>query len=108
MLDMLVYNTKLKQFEILDYKTNKNITHYSVYKSKMRYPVEHLDSCEVNTYSLQLSLYKYFIEKYTGIAIGACRVIWFNTKNDNYKVITLNKLDEEVYLILNDYSASKE
>jgi hypothetical protein len=107
MLDMLAYNIKNDTFEIYDYKTNKDIRRINSYNKYMLPPLEHLFECEYNTYSLQLSIYKYFIEKYTSIKIDKLNVIWFNQKNDDYEVINLDYLGEEVELILNDYLVDK-
>jgi hypothetical protein len=54
---------------ITDYKTNKEIkiesfTNWEGLKQKMSHPVAHLDDCNFNHYSLQLSLYMYMILKH--------------------------------------------
>ena len=61
-----VVNNKLY---ITDYKTNKEIkekgfTNWEGITSKMFKPVNHLDDCNLNHYSLQLSLYAYIIKKH--------------------------------------------
>jgi hypothetical protein len=105
MLDMLVYNTKTNCYEIYDYKTNKDIDFTSKFEKKFYEPITHLDVCEFNTYSLQLSLYQYFIEKYTSIKIDGTYVVWFNIKNESYKLIPLLNLTKEVQDILTHYKA---
>jgi hypothetical protein len=56
----------MNKVNIEDYKTNKEIQ-LSSYKNwegisqKMKHPVSHLDDCNFNHYSLQLSLYLYII-----------------------------------------------
>ena len=52
-----------------DYKTNKEIktegfTNWEGITTKMNSPVSHLDDCNVNHYTLQLSLYMYIILKH--------------------------------------------
>ena len=54
---------------IMDYKTNKEIktegfTNWEGITSKMAAPVNHLDDCNLNHYTLQLSLYMYIILKH--------------------------------------------
>jgi hypothetical protein len=54
---------------IYDYKTNKEIktagyTNWEGITDKMLAPVNHLDDCNLNHYSLQLSLYMYMILKH--------------------------------------------
>lgn len=57
------------KLHITDYKTNKEIkekgyTNWEGITSKMFNPVSHLDDCNLNHYSLQLSLYAYIIKKH--------------------------------------------
>lgn len=52
-----------------DYKTNKEIkekgfTNWEGITNKMFKPVNHLDDCNLNHYSLQLSIYAYIIKKH--------------------------------------------
>lgn len=54
---------------ITDYKTNKEIktegfTNWEGITTKMLPPVQHLDDCNLNHYTLQLSLYMYIILKH--------------------------------------------
>jgi len=54
---------------INDYKTNKEIkekgfTNWEGITNKMYKPVNHLDDCNLNHYSLQLSIYAYIIKKH--------------------------------------------
>ena len=57
------------QVIIRDWKTNKKIDKESYYdratksKQKMKYPLSHLDDCNLVAYSLQLSTYAYMLEK---------------------------------------------
>lgn len=57
------------QVHITDYKTNKEIkvegfTNWEGKTQKMTSPVSHLDDCNLNHYTLQLSLYMYIILKH--------------------------------------------
>ena len=61
MVDCLFWNKKSEMLEIWDYKTNKEIKTSNNYGNKMLHPISHLDECELNTYSLQLGLYKHII-----------------------------------------------
>lgn len=54
---------------VCDYKTNKKIDKESYVdwegrSKKMLYPVEHLDDCNMNHYTLQMSLYAYILMRY--------------------------------------------
>jgi len=55
--------------DILDYKTNKEIKtegfkNYEGISQKMRFPLSHLDDCNLNHYALQLSVYMYIVIKH--------------------------------------------
>ena len=103
MLDMLSYNTKTNKFEIYDFKTNKRFSMASEFEKNFLPPLEHLDECEFNTYSLQLSLYKIFIQKYTDIEIDKLKVVWFSVNNEDYKIVELNYLPEECKTLLRNF-----
>ncbi len=103
MLDMLIYNTQTEKYEIFDFKTNKKFTEVSEYNKKLLPPVKHLDETEYNIYSLQLSLYKLFIEKYTGLEINKLKIVWFSINNDNYKVIELKYLPKECEALMKKF-----
>lgn len=103
MVDMLCFNTQKNCFEIYDFKTNKQINYTSKFGKKMLTPLDHLDACEYNTYSLQLGLYKRFLEDHTSIKIQNLYVLWFNKKNDNYQLMPLLNLEKEVDLIIQKF-----
>jgi hypothetical protein len=101
MLDMLSYNPQKNVFEIYDFKTNKDFNYTTKFNKKYNEPLSHLDDCEFSAYSLQLSLYKYIIEKYTDIRIADLYVVWFSINNETYQLIPLNYLEDEVKVLLN-------
>jgi len=103
MLDMLAYNTLTEQFEIFDFKTNKKFTTKSEFEKTLLPPVSHLDESEFNIYSLQLSLYRLFIQKYTDIKIDKLKIVWFSVNNEDYKIIELKYYPEECLELLNKF-----
>jgi ATP-dependent exoDNAse (exonuclease V) beta subunit len=103
MVDCLFFNKKSNMLEIWDYKTNKKISNKNEYGEKFKSPISHLDVCEINTYSLQLSLYKHIIQKNTNLKIGNCYLIWINEKNENYKVFKCKDLETEIKLMLEKF-----
>lgn len=103
-LDLLAYNERKEQFEIYDFKTNKDITRTSLYNESFKTPLDSLELCEFNTYSLQLSLYKYIIEKYTKIRISTSYIVWFNSRNANYECIPTTDLTPYVVRMLDSIS----
>lgn len=100
MIDQIFYNKKTGKLEIWDWKTNKAISTENKYQ-KFKSPISHLDECELNTYSLQLNIYKYIIEKNTGLQFGDCYIAWFFEENTDFKIIKTLPLHTEVKLILN-------
>lgn len=100
MVDCLFFNKKSNMLEIWDYKTNKEIKLKNDFGQKFYNPISHLDVCEINTYSLQLSLYKHIIEKNTNLKLGNNYLIWINENNDNYKIFTCKDLNAEIKLML--------
>lgn len=60
--DLIVENPT--NFCIFDFKTNKAFNFSSKYDEYFQSPLEYLSQCEFTTYSLQLSIYAYMLEKY--------------------------------------------
>lgn len=86
MLDMLFYNVKKKEFQIYDWKTNKEFT--TEMKSRhLTGDLYMIEESDLEIYSLQLEMYKQIIEKNTGIKLGKSYIVWFSHNNDNYKII---------------------
>jgi len=69
-IDALMYNTKKDCYSIIDWKTSKKFDTGNQYSKYMKDPFGHVVACNTSEYSLQLSLYKYILEKYTSIRIG--------------------------------------
>lgn len=101
MLDMLFYNVKWNVFQIYDWKTNKKFSR----EEKERHFIGDLciiEDCDLETYSLQLSLYKYIIEKNTGIKLGKSYIIWFSHNNTSYEIIECKDRSYHAQLIVNN------
>ena len=88
---VVAYNKETKQLEIYDWKTNKDISCWSTWHRKMLGPFSSLDECELNSYSLQLSLYKALLQR-QGINIGNMFLVWFNENNKSYMLFPCNDL----------------
>jgi hypothetical protein len=89
MVDMLFYNKKSKMFEIWDWKTNSADKAFNEDPEKVQYlqhPLYLLQNTAMDIYSLQLSTYKYIIEKNTNIKLGNSYIVWFSHKNEDYEV----------------------
>ena len=100
MLDILFYNVRAKQFQIWDNKTNKKLTLKTERRLKNELYV--LDDSDLTIYSLQLGLYKYIIEKNTGIKLGKSYLIWFSHNNENYQIIETKDYSYFINIIINN------
>jgi hypothetical protein len=100
MLDMLFYNVKAGEFQIWDYKTNKKFDK----EEKNRHLLNELcmiEDCDLELYSLQLELYKYIIEKNTGMKLGKSYIVWFSHNNPTYEVIKTKNRRYDIETIVN-------
>ena len=70
-VDFIAYDKQKKEIVIIDWKTSKQFSK-SAFKptDTMLYPFNEYQDCNVNNYSLQLSVYKYIIERNTDLKIG--------------------------------------
>lgn len=103
-IDFLCINKKTKKFEIIDWKTSKKFTTFNDYQ-KMKAPFNHLDDCNTNHYALQLSLYKYILEKYTDIKISKMSIYQIPGKeNACPQIIDVFDLSSQI----KDYIEGKE
>lgn len=69
-IDFLAYNKKTNKYAIIDWKTSKKFSHGNYENITMKAPFEDVVYCNCAEYSLQLSTYKYILEKHTDIKIG--------------------------------------
>ena len=99
-IDGLMYNKLTQKACILDFKSNKKLEFVSQYKKKMKVPLQKMDDVNGQHYYLQLSIYRYLIEKYTNIKIDELFIVYFNVSKDNYEIIEIPYLKNEVQCIL--------
>lgn len=99
-IDGIMYNKYTQQCCILDFKSNKNLQFESKYHKKMKIPLHKLDDVNGQHYYIQLSIYKYLIEKYTNIKVDELFIVYFNINANDYEIIPIPYLKEEVIKIL--------
>ena len=87
---------------LIDYKTNSYMTgvNKEAYKKPMKSPLQHLNDDAITHYYLQLSIYKYLIEKYTKLKIKEMFIIYMSENLNNYMMIDIPYLKEEVEEIM--------
>jgi len=114
MVDLLFYNVKAKEFQIWDWKTNKEFDGWSkkdgyqadIGKDNYTGSLALLKKNDINHYSLQLGTYKHIIERNTGIKLGDSYLVWVSHLEDDFHIIkTLNR-DFFVKQMINEYISS--
>lgn len=99
-IDHLFINKLTGGLVLVDYKTNSDIHKNEKYAKNMKVPLTHLKDFTLNHYYIQLSIYKYLVEKYTNLKIEEMFIVWFSENNDNYEIIEIPYLKDEVIKIL--------
>ena len=99
-IDHLFINSLTGGLVLVDYKTNTDIYKNEEYAKNMKIPLHKLKDTKLNHYAIQLSIYKYLVEKYASIEVSEMFIVWFSECNDNYKIIEVPYLKNEVEEIL--------
>ena len=99
-VDHLFINKLTGELVLVDYKTNSDIYKNERYAKNMKVPLRHLKDTTLNHYAIQISIYKYLIEKYTNLKVSEWFIVWFSELNDNYEIINVPYLEKEVKEIL--------
>jgi ATP-dependent exoDNAse (exonuclease V) beta subunit len=95
-IDLIMKSEDNKLF-LYDIKTSKEITSKS-YNKKLKYPLDYIDDCNFNNYSLQLSMYKLLLKKKYNIDITGCYLI--HLTSIGYKEFKCNDYTSECEVIL--------
>lgn len=105
-IDHLFINKLTGEVILVDYKTNSKLGGYNDdgkqlrYAKPMKVPLQHLKDITINHYYIQLSIYKYLIEKYTDVEIKEMLIVYMSENIDNYEIIEVPYLKNEVENIL--------
>lgn len=105
-VDHLFYNKLTGEVDLIDYKTNSILKGYNddeknrKYTKKMKVPLHYLNDDSITHYYIQLSIYKYLIEKYTNIKIANLIIVYFSENIENYEIIEVPYLKNEVEKML--------
>lgn len=108
-VDHLFYNKLTDKLVLVDYKTNSLMSGYNKkpYKKKMKFPLNKFNDDALNHYYIQLSLYKFLIEKYTKLKVSEMFIVYFSENIENYEIIEIPYLKKEVEKILKLRRANK-
>ena len=99
-IDHLFINKLTGGLVLVDYKTNSDIHKTEKYAKNMKVPLQHMKDFTLNHYYIQLSIYKFLIEKYTGLKVSEMFIVWFSENIENYEIIEIPYLEKEVIKIL--------
>lgn len=101
-IDHLFINKLTGELVLVDYKTNSYLSGYNkkAYKKQMKVPLQHLNDDAIHHYYIQLSIYRYLIEKYTSLKVSEMFIVYFSENIDNYEIIDIPYLEKEVKKIL--------
>ena len=112
-VDHLFYNKLTGGLVLVDYKTNSTLKGYNDdiknrrYTKKMKVPLHNIDDDSLHHYHIQLSIYKFLIEKYTGLKVDEMFIVYMSENIENYEIIPIPYLYEEVRKILELRRANK-
>lgn len=99
-IDHLFVNKMTGGLVLVDYKTNSDIHKSEKYAKNMKVPLSHLKDFTLNHYYIQLSIYKYLVEKYTDLKVDEWFIVYFSENILNYEIIEVPYLKNEVIKIL--------
>ena len=99
-IDHLFVNKVTGGLVLVDYKTNSDIHKNEKYAGKMKAPLSCLKDTTLNHYYIQLSIYKYLVEKYAGVKVDEMFIVYMSENIENYEIIDIPYLKREVEKIL--------
>lgn len=106
-IDHLFINKATGGLVLVDYKTNSNIHKNEKYAKSMKVPLQHLKDFTLNHYYIQLSIYRFLVEKYTDLKIEEMFIVYFSENIENYEIIEIPYLKKEVEEILENRREKK-
>ena len=59
-------------------------------------PMTHLPDVNYWHYTLQLNVYRWFLQKHYGLKVVELAIVIFHPNNTNYQIFKLNILDDEI------------
>lgn len=94
-IDMIFYRKSDDSYVIYDWKRSKEIKTSNDFEKGLG-PLRHLDACNYWQYTLQLNVYRWFLETYYGLKISDMYLVIMHPDNKNYRRLRLNRLETEV------------
>lgn len=95
-IDMIFYRKSDDSYVIYDWKRSKEIKTEAFGGQTGFGPAGHLPDCNYWHYTLQLNVYRWFLETFYDLRVSDMYLIILHPDNKNYKRFRLNRLDDEV------------
>jgi ATP-dependent exoDNAse (exonuclease V) beta subunit len=91
----MIFKRKDGNFAVYDWKRSKEIKMENRYQSGLG-PMAHLPDTNYWHYTLQLNIYRWFLQKHYGLKVVELAIVILHPNNKNYQIFKLNILDDEV------------
>lgn len=105
-VDLLCYDRNQKLYMLLDWKTNKEIATQNNYGETALPPMEYIQHCNMEHYSLQLAIYELLLRR-NGYIPADCKVtrslLWMDFAKDSVELLPCrDRLREAYNIVIND------
>jgi hypothetical protein len=94
-IDMVFKRKSDGAFVIYDWKRSKEIKKDNKFDSGLG-PMDHLPNTNYWHYTLQLNVYRWFLQKHYGLTIVDLAIVIFHPNNTDYQIFHLDILDKEI------------
>ena len=95
-IDMIFYRKSDDSYVIYDWKRSKEIKTENSFGETGYGPLAHIPNLNYWAYTIQLNVYRWFLETYYGLRISDMYIVIFHPNNPTYKRFRLNRLDDEI------------
>jgi ATP-dependent exoDNAse (exonuclease V) beta subunit len=92
-------------FDVLDFKTNKKFLFFNKYNKYLKHPLNNLQQCQYNDYSLQLSLYAYLYGNLTNKKVRKICILYYD--GDKFYSFHTPYLFWEISALLKHFNTNK-
>lgn len=83
-------------FIIADWKRAKALKKENEWQGGLLDCTQHLDDCNLNTYSMQLHIYKFILERCYGMKVTQCFLVFLHPTQDDFLKVPCKDLSGEV------------
>ena len=98
-IDMVFKRKSVGAYLIYDWKRSKEIKEDNKWDKGLG-PMSHLPNSNFWHYTLQLNVYRWFLETYYGLKIAEMCIVIFHPNNTNYQIFPLKRLEKEIEVMI--------